>query len=512
MTGRRGYFESEDAYVRRATEAATSAAADADARLAGQIRTTDGRINALAARVEGLSQAFDAFLDAAALRRECEQYWSAAAVRGFVRAHLGALSGRGGAVPAVGGVADVPGYWLPAAVRGLIALLGGGGGGGEGDGYGEGVQDSTAAELLAEATRRDAYRTAVFLVAVLGARGAGAEAEPWLRVALPKVADAAELTLATRCLWLAYGAGAYGPAGRAVLSEWLGGLTASVESGELEKALDALGGGSDPLPRQADDPRIRNLRSKAVEDSLRDAAVAGRSLATLYDALNGTPPRPTADAAAQDHDTPAPNPSLETLITALVEEGSTPEIELLRRAAELEARARRSALRDDSPQPVVWTMSVGLPAGVLLADLFDTAEAAAGRRTTALNALARPLATLADALLARTTELPTTLTVSIPWQPPIVLDHATPLAQTLATVHADIQRAVEADSPGSGRRQAEANRRRVEEQRQIASDRLGDAVEVLADYRRQGEEIHTGAKQAYDAVMSLLGSHAEGTL
>lgn len=498
MTGRRGFWESEDAYVRRAADeavdAATSAARNADARLSGQIRSTDGRINALAARVEGLSQAFDAFLEASELRRECDRYWAAAAVRAFVRAHIGALTGSGDPLPSAAGVVDVPGYWLPPAVQGLVGLLGQGGGRDTG---------ADAGERLAEAGRRDAHRTAVFLVGVLGARGAGTEAEPWLAAALPPAGDGAQVTLAARYLWLAYASGVHGPAGRATLSEWLGGLAASVSPDDLEKALAMVGSSPEVPSPHSDSPRARNLRSQAIEDSLRRASAAAGSLAALRDALSGT--SSTADAAPA-----TPDPTPEVLLTALIEEGSAPEAELLRKAEALEARARRSAQREGSRQPIAWDMSVGGAADLLLADLFDTAEAAAVRRTTALTALARPLAALADTLLARTADLPATLQVSIPWQRPITLDHATPFAETLAAVHADIERTIAAESPGSGRKQAAVNWRRAEEQKQSATERLREAADKLADYRRQGEEIHAAAKSAYDSVMNLLGSHAEG--
>jgi hypothetical protein len=520
MTGRRGYFESEDAYVRRASDeavsAASSAARQADARLSEQIQSTEGRLNALTARIDGLSQAFDTFLEAAELRRECERYWAAAGVRAFVQTHIGALMGPGEPVPSPTGVADVPGYWLPPAVLGLVRLLDGSGdqAGGGGDQAGGGDKDAEAAEAaeqLAEASRRDALRTAIFLVSILGARGAGEEAEPWLGAALP-AADDPEVTLAARCLWLAYSAGVHGDAGRAVLSEWLGGRAASVSSEDLEKALVAFGGQPQTLALPAENPRTRNLRSQPIENSLRDAATAAGSLATLRDALNGTS-RPTDAAAASTPQAPTVlDPTPETLLTALIEEGSPPEAELRRKAAALEARARRSAQREGSPRPTTWDASTGPAAGLLLADLFDTAEAAAVHRTTALTALARPLAALADKLLARTAELPSTLPVSIPWQPrPITLDHATSFDERLAAVHADIERTIAAESPGSSRRQAEVNRRVAEEQKERATERLRNAADVLAAYRHQGEEIYLAAKAAYADVMSQLGSHAEGS-
>ncbi|NUR60619.1 MAG: hypothetical protein HOV87_18440 [Catenulispora sp.] len=486
MTGRRGFFESEDAYVRRAADETLSAASSADARLSGQIRSTEGRITALAARLDGLAQAFDAFVEAAELRRECERYWAPAAVRAFTRAHIGALMGFA-PLPATTAVVDVPGYWLPTAVQGVLALLGEGG---------------EVSELLAEASRRDAQRTAVFLVSVLGARGVGSEAGPWLAAALPPVGTG--VTLAARSLWFACSTGIYGEAGHAVLREWLGALAASVESKDLENALTTFGGRPELPPRAAENVLTRSLNSPVIENSLNEAASAAAALAALRDVLSGT----------ADPVTGADNPDdatvdLETLLTALIDEGSAPEAELLRRAAALEASARRSAEREGFRPPTAWDASVGRAADLLLADLFATAEAAAARRIAALTALVRPLATLADTLLARTAVLPSTIVVSIPWQNSVTLDHEQPFEQTLAAVHAEIERTIAAESPGSSRRQAEANRQRAEEQKRTATTRLREGADRLAEYRRRGEEIQGIAKAAYDEVMGLLGSHAE---
>lgn len=506
MTGRRGFFESEDAYVRRAADeavsAATSAAANADVRLSQQIRGTEGRIAALAARLDDLAQAFDAFVAAAELRRECERYWAPAAVRAFARAHVGALLDAA-PLPATTAVMDVSGYWLPPAVRGLLALLSGGG---------EASDGGEASQLLAEASRRDAHRTAVFLVSALGARGAGSEAGPWLAEALPPVTTSGnadgttEVTLAARCLWLNYSAGIYGDAGHSVLGEWLAALAAAVSSQDLEQALTTFGGQPELPPRPEENLRTRSLTSPAIENSLRDAAVATANLATVRDVLNGTG-RPVA---ATD-DPPAANAGLETLLNTLIDEGSAPEAELLRQAAALEERARRSARREGSRPSAAWDTTVGSAADLLLADLFDTTEAAAARRIAALTALVRPLANLADDFLARTAEMPGTIPVSIPWQPTVTLDHGKPFEQILATVHADIERTISAESPGTSRRQAEANQRRAEEQKQSATARLREAADKLGDYRRRAEEIHATAKAAYEEVMALLGSHAEST-
>ncbi|NUP47468.1 MAG: hypothetical protein HOW97_09165 [Catenulispora sp.] len=494
MTGRRGFFESEDAYVRRATGEAYRAAAGADARLLTLIRAAETRMDGLAARIEILAEALDTFIEASEVRREAEQFGAAAAVRALVRPHIFALMSAETPVPAMAGVVDVPEYWLPPAVLGLVRMLGGGDRGGD------------AGELLAEASRRDAYRTAVFLVCVLGARGAGAEAEPWLKAALPvmdKVDDASEVTLAARCLWLAYGAGRHGEAGRAVLGAWLEALAASVAPEDLERALGTLGGQPATWFTPVQSSRSRNLRSQAVESSLRASAAAADMLAVLLDALNGQPRAGVQAPAGSD-------PTPETLLTALIEEGSGPEAELLRRAAELEARSRRSALQDAAP-PRRWDTSVGLAADLLLGDLFDFAEAAVERRTAALTALAPSLATLAETLLARTTDLPTTLSVPVPWQHPITLDHTTPFEQALAAVHADIDRVIAAEGSGGGRRQAEASYARAKERKQGATERLRDGADLLAAYRRQGEELHEAAKAAYAGVMDLLGRHAEGS-
>lgn len=509
-TDRRGFWESEDAYVRRAADQAVSAAAGADARLLRLIRASDARIDALAARVDVLSKAFDAFLEASDVRREAEQYGAAAAVRAFVRTNIGALTNPAAPLPSAAGVVDVPGYWLPPAVIGVIGLLGG-----------EGAHDAAAAEHLAEASRRDAYRTAVFVVSVLHTRGLPEKAEPWLSAALPLVGEGAgededegagaEVTLTARCLWLAYGAGVHGAAGSAVLREWLGELAASVDVRDVERAFGELGGRPDVSFAPETNPRSRNLRSHDIENGLRAAAIAAADLGALLAVLNGEP-RPQTDAQRS----PAPpDLTLESVLTSLVEEGSGPEADLLRRAAELELYARRSGQSETgaSPQPRAWDASVGAAADLLVADLTDTGEsAAAARRTAALTALARPIATFADKLLARTAKLPAEFPVSLPWQQPVTLAYGVPFDQVVAGVHGEIDRGVAAESAGAGRKQAAANQRRAVEQKQAATERLRDASEVLAGYRRRGEEIHAAAKVTYDQVMGLLGRHAEGSV
>jgi hypothetical protein len=429
--------------------------------------------------------------------REAEQFGAAAAVRAFARTHLGALMDAERAVPSVADVVDVPGYWLAPAVMGVAGLLGGG------------AQGADAKERLAEASRRDAHQTAVFVVGVLGARGVGEDAEPWLAAALPTdiavaVADnAAEVTLAERCLWLAYAAGDYGTAGRAVLGDWLGALATVVEPADLERAFGAFGGRSGATLALAGSPRSRSVRSQAIENTLRAAATAADSLTVVLDVLNGEM-RPVDAAQASK----AAEPGIEALLAALIEEGSPPEVELIRKAAELETLAQRS-VEPEASATVRWDANVGTAADLLLADLTDVAEAAAFRRETALTALARPLAAFADTLLARAATLPASISVPILWRGPVTLDHSVPFHEALAAVHADIARDGEDEIAGAGRKQVAATRRKVEEQKQAATDRLRDAADLLDAYRAQGEEIHAAAKVPYSGIMSLLGSRAE---
>lgn len=496
-TGSRGFFESEDAYVRRAADAALQAASSTDARLLRLFKAADARIDALAARVEGLSRAFDAHVEAAEVRREAEQYGAAAAVRAFARGNIRVLADPGRAVPSVDDVVDVPGYWLAPAVVGVAGLLG------------SGAQED-AKERLAEASRRDAYRTAVFVVSLLGLREAGAAAEPWLAAALPPAVatagDTAQVTVAERCLWLAYAAGVYGPSGRAVLSEWLGALATAVEPADLERAFGAFGGRPGRSVASVGSPRSRSIRSQAIENALHAAAAAGDSLAVVLDVLNGEL-RP-ADGTASTWS--AAEPGIEALLAALIEEGSPPEVELIRRAAELEALARRSVETDTATsQPARWDANVGAAADFLLADLTDAGGSAAARRETALTALARPLAAFAESLLDRAAAVPTTIAVPILWRGPVTLDRSVPFDQALAAVHVDIERDGEAEIAGAGRKQAAAIRRRVEEQKQAATERLRDAAELLSAYHARGEEILAAAKVPYSGVMGLLGSRAE---
>ncbi|MBM7517833.1 hypothetical protein [Nocardioides nitrophenolicus] len=321
-------------------------------RLAEQLRSQQGNTQA---QFERLTRAFVALVEHEDTRSELGQYADAAAVRRYAREVVSTVVATGGAAlrdsvePA-----DVPGYWLAAAARGVAASARG---------------EAEGAGLLAEAARRDPGRTTLFL-ALLGALTRDPR---WVAQrtdgALP---TALTVTHAERQVWLAAADGRL----PAPLTDALGTALA---------AQVAATGGAGP------DEVAAWLEGRAVLG--RDAIAAERAsaqLEVLHQVLTAGGDAATPEPAEPDSEDP-----LADCLRSLVDEGSPGEADILDRMAV--ARADMGFLDEriaaDAPG---WNAAAGDVLSLLLADL--AAPATSGRYTLARRALTPVLRGIAGEL------------------------------------------------------------------------------------------------------------------
>lgn len=313
------YVLADDWYDRRqnrrirelqAGVAETQARAASEARvLRSQLAQVKG---GLEERLGRLAESFDAFVELSDLRMDLVAHQDAALVRLRVRR---LLSGDAD-VPAP--LDDVPGYWLAPIADALAAWAAG----------------ADADGPLAEARRRDPVRTALFV-----ALARPAAAGPYLGTAFPALGE--KVTVAQRAVWTACATGVYGDAGRRLaeqrVAELFAGLDAERRAAEVRRWTAGLDGKPPKMP-----PALRD------ETALTDPIMAAGKLGKLRALIAGEPaedpfPANPVDTDAVDTDPAAGDAIFETpkahrdLLGRLVNEGSTPEMPLLRRMAVLRA-------------------------------------------------------------------------------------------------------------------------------------------------------------------------------
>lgn len=161
----------------------------------------------LSARVERLSDAFDALLELVEIRAQLMSFAPAATVRLAARRYLasvapGADAGPSGRERESGGASapkaeDITGYWLPPALDALYEMAKGG--------------DAKRSRETAQS--RDVLRSNLFWILAVGA-GYGGEARlPEIKMMFPERADE-EVTRGARLVWMAAAEGRLGIPGR----------------------------------------------------------------------------------------------------------------------------------------------------------------------------------------------------------------------------------------------------------------------------------------------------------
>lgn len=338
--------------------AATQARAASESRaLRSQLSQVRGNLEE---RLNRLAKSFDAFVELSDLRMELALYQDAGLVRLRVRRLLD------GDPDLSTPLDDVPGYWLAPAADALAAWAAG----------------RDAERSLAEAARRDAVRTAVFVVL---ARPSAAE--PYLETAFPALGETA--TVAQRAVWTACASGAYGDPGRRLaarrVADLFTALPAERRSAEVRRWTADLDGKPPKLP-----PALRS------ETALTDGILAGDKLGKLRELIA---PEPAADPVDTDPavDTPPLGVPKEhrDLLDRLVDEGSAAEMPLLQRAAELRAVIENGAA---AAPPKGWYEATGDTLDLICADSTGTDPE---RRLPALRVAAGELNGLAGELAKR---------------------------------------------------------------------------------------------------------------
>lgn len=345
-------------------------------RLAEQMRAQQGNTQA---QLERLTRAFVALVEHEDIRAELGQYADAAACRRYAREMVSTVVATGGAaVRDSAEPADVPGYWLAAAARGVAATARGEAGG---------------PALLAEAARRDAGRTAVFLTLL----GALTRDQRWAPEHTDGVLpDAVTITQAQRQVWLAAADGRL-PASLvdALRTTLVDRVSATGEAGPDEVAAWLDG-------RVAAGPRtLAAERATAQLEVLQQVLTAGAAPRPAADPIEPVEPVEPAEPAAED--------PLADCLRSLVDEGSPGEADILDRMAV--ARADMGFLDDRiSADRPTWNAGAGDVLSLLLEDL--AAPVSSGRYAVARHALTPVLRGIADELAEQAAvPAPTTRTV-----------------------------------------------------------------------------------------------------
>ncbi|WP_213450156.1 hypothetical protein [Rhizomonospora bruguierae] len=349
-------------------------------------------------RMRRLTRAFDAFVELSDLRVTLSMFDPPALVRH--RARQVAAAASDSVVPALPAVEDVPGYWLPPALRALVALLRG---------------EEPGADL-ATALDRDARRSALLIASVAAVAGRPDIGADWIERAFPPLRADAPVTRAQRMLWTECLCGRFGDAGVTLVTARLAAMVEEMPAQQRAEAagrwagrVEALpgGGGAPGYPGMLPlDPATATALSAAGRlEALRKLCESGTAPGTAWPepapaeggAFRGAGTAPERDAERID---------LGQVLRALVDEGSEEEAPLLRRAADL-----RAVIEDGAgPECPPWGDPAGTGADLLLADAFHagaTPLGPAARRAGAawLLAAAEPLAARAALDAPATTTL-----------------------------------------------------------------------------------------------------------
>ncbi|MGH9212902.1 MAG: hypothetical protein ACRD2C_19860 [Acidimicrobiales bacterium] len=351
-------------------------------RLTAQLSKVQGNMEQ---RLSRLASAFDAFVELSDLREELRAFQPAVTARHRARRVLNRLMATAGSTDHLpssltdDATPDMPGYWLPGAVDGLLATLHG---------------DTTAAEASLDAARGwDAPRTDLFVCLALLLTDRVDEAT----VHLPALLDlqlSRPVTHAQRALWVAAADGRFGDDGRATAGQLMEALVANLPDGTRATQVTAWRDSVETLPgSKPASPQFpgRTAPPAGLLATIRAAQLL-TNLADWYQtSLTASPPETAA--APSDEDPPDP---LQSLLQELVDEGAPEEQPLLNRVAELH-RIVQADGGAPPPAPTRWHKTLDEPLAMLTA---DARSADPGRRAIAVRAVTPILVTVADDLVA----------------------------------------------------------------------------------------------------------------
>ncbi|TNM38256.1 hypothetical protein FHP29_13255 [Nocardioides albidus] len=325
-------------------------------RLAEQMRAQQGNTQA---QLERLTRALVALVEHEDIRSELGQYADAAACRRYAREVVSTVVATGGAaLRGSAEPADVPGYWLAAAARGVAATARG---------------EAAGAALLAEAAQRDPGRTALFL-ALLGALTRDPR---WVAERTDGVLpDAVSVTQAQREVWLAAADGRLPAA-----------LTDALRTALASRVAATGDAGPDEIAAWLEGQVESGPSLLACERAAAQLEVLHRVLTTGAD----TEQEAAAPASAE----PAPEDPLADCLRSLLDEGSPGEAEILDRMALARADMGFLDERITADRPT-WNAAAGDVLSLLLTDL--AAPTTSGRYAVARHALAPVLREIADEL------------------------------------------------------------------------------------------------------------------
>lgn len=358
---------------KRIDETAQQLAAErrARSRLSEQMRNQQGNLQG---QIDRLTRALVALVEHEDIRAELGQYADAAACRRYAREVVSTVVVTGGAALR-GSVepADVPGYWLAAAARGVAAIA-------QGEARGE--------DLLVEARHRDPHRTALFL-SLLGAQTRDAR---WgtgnLTSVLP---DQPTVTAVQRQLWLAVADGRLAPTdidAPAALAAALTQQVAAVGAPGVERVREWLTQEAATSPGE-----LPTEQAAGQLNALRRVLTSGPRAAT-----NGGS---TASDATADHTAAESEDPLADCLRSLVDQGSPAEGDILDRMATV--RVDLGFLDERSATMAAdWSAPAGEVVDLLLADLRAPIDSSVA--LLALRVLTPTFAALADDLGRRSAE------------------------------------------------------------------------------------------------------------
>lgn len=265
-------------------------------------------------RLQRLTTAFDAFSELSDIRFDLIGFADAAEVRRHAGQVLSALAS--GELPPAAGH-DVPAYWLRPAVEAVQAL----------------IADAPDEEVLAEAMKRDEFRSSIFLCLALAALGRRNEVRAqWLDTAFGKLAADGTVTRVQRALWTTAARGGFGTDG---LNAIVALLRVPSTAATQRWSAPVQGRVARVSPTGPDFKEISNQTKARAELS---------QLRTAVEAITGDTSvlEPDLQLAYVAGDKPDPD-SNSAVLRLLISEGSEPERAALARVAELRAQISADA-------------------------------------------------------------------------------------------------------------------------------------------------------------------------
>ncbi len=339
-----------------------------------QTRSLQQRVDknqaSLTRRVDQLERALRAVVELEDVREELNQHVPAALVRRYARSVVMAISGLNSphsSAPIPDAPSDVAGYWLAPATRWAASLL----------------SPDLDQEALAEAQRRDALRSDLFVVSLAAISDQSIDSSSSLARLLSTPFEVFDWQ---RELWCEIARGRFGPDAHASLVSVLAPLAANVTRDHLSAA--AIGASSVARP---------------IESGRRLAALAQRIAPTATSELA----QPVdGDISESDEPISSRDDRIAELLAVIVDEGAPGEVEVLDSMSDI-----RRVLADDAamkpPKRRVVDDSVSAPLALLLADLGSENAAL---RAVAVEVLAEEITDWAHDLhdAAATAAAPTT--------------------------------------------------------------------------------------------------------